>query len=317
MTNSAFLLDSKKMKTLQEAICPTTFLQPEKLSTFLDIDLTIASETFQHTGSFKFRAAYNVALNVEEDHLITASSGNFGQALAYACKLLNKKCHVVMPETSAAVKVEAVKNYGATVDLIDVNKIARSERVAQLCKVFPEAYRASAYDDPLVIDGNSSLGDEIADFVDDFDFVIVPVGGGGLISGISKGLCRKANQAKLVGAEPQMANDAFLSLQKGEIVRNEYEPNTIADGARTVAVGEHNWKIIKDGVEEIIEVSEENIKKSLCLNFSLANLKVEPTGALSLGAVLEQKEKFADKKVCIVVSGGNVDPEIYRKILSS
>jgi threonine dehydratase len=305
------------MKTLQEAICPTTFLQPEKLSTFLDIDLTIASETFQHTGSFKFRAAYNVALNVEEDHLITASSGNFGQALAYACKLLNKKCHVVMPETSAAVKVEAVKNYGATVDLIDVNKIARSERVAQLCKVFPEAYRASAYDDPLVIDGNSSLGDEIADFVDDFDFVIVPVGGGGLISGISKGLCRKANQAKLVGAEPQMANDAFLSLQKGEIVRNEYEPNTIADGARTVAVGEHNWKIIKDGVEEIIEVSEENIKKSLCLNFSLANLKVEPTGALSLGAVLEQKEKFADKKVCIVVSGGNVDPEIYRKILSS
>ncbi|MDQ3633375.1 MAG: pyridoxal-phosphate dependent enzyme [Acidobacteriota bacterium] len=302
---------------MQEAICPTTFLQPEKLSTFLDIDLTIASETFQHTGSFKFRAAYNVALNVEEDHLITASSGNFGQALAYACKLLNKKCHVVMPETSAAVKVEAVKNYGATVDLIDVNKIARSERVAQLCKVFPEAYRASAYDDPLVIDGNSSLGDEIADFVDDFDFVIVPVGGGGLISGISKGLCRKANQAKLVGAEPQMANDAFLSLQKGEIVRNEYEPNTIADGARTVAVGEHNWKIIKDGVEEIIEVSEENIKKSLCLNFSLANLKVEPTGALSLGAVLEQKEKFADKKVCIVVSGGNVDPEIYRKILSS
>jgi threonine dehydratase len=305
------------MKTLQEAICPTTFLQPEKLSTFLDIDLTIASETFQHTGSFKFRAAYNVALNVEEDHLITASSGNFGQALAYACKLLNKKCHVVMPETSAAVKVEAVKNYGATVDLIDVNKIARSERVAQLCKVFPEAYRASAYDDPLVIDGNSSLGDEIADFVDDFDFVIVPVGGGGLISGISKGLCRKANQAKLVGAEPQMANDAFLSLQKGEIVRNEYEPNTIADGARTVAVGEHNWKIIKDGVEEIIEVSEENIKKSLCLNFSLANLKVEPTGALSLGAVLEQKEKFAGKKVCIVVSGGNVDPEIYQKILLS
>ncbi|MGI8542847.1 MAG: threonine ammonia-lyase [Aridibacter sp.] len=305
------------MKTLQEAICPTTFLQPEKLSTFLDIDLTIASETFQHTGSFKFRAAYNVALNVEEDHLITASSGNFGQALAYACKLLNKKCHVVMPETSAAVKVEAVKNYGATVDLIDVNKIARSERVAQLCKVFPEAYRASAYDDPLVIDGNSSLGEEIADFVDDFDFVIVPVGGGGLISGISKGLCRKANQAKLFGAEPQMANDAFRSLQKGEIVRNEYEPNTIADGARTVAVGEHNWKIIKDGVEEIIEVSEENIKKSLCLNFSLANLKVEPTGALSLGAVLEQTEKFADKKVCIVVSGGNVDPEIYRKILSS
>ena len=248
------------MKTLQEAIRPTTFIRSEKLSTHLGIDLTIATETFQHTGSFKFRAGYNVALNVEQNHLITASSGNFGQALAYSCKLLGKKCHVVMPETSAKVKVEAVKNYGAVVDLIDVKQVGREERVQQLMDEFPEAYKASAYDDPLVIDGNSSLGDEIADFSDDFDFVIVPVGGGGLISGISKGLCRKGNQAKLLGAEPLMANDAHRSLKEGKIVRNEFEPQTLADGARTVSVGKYNWEIIKDGVTEIIEVSEENIK---------------------------------------------------------
>ncbi|MGI8669153.1 MAG: threonine ammonia-lyase [Aridibacter sp.] len=303
------------MKNLQETIRPTTFIESEKLSTFLGINLTIVSETFQHTGSFKFRAAFNVALNVEEDHLITASSGNFGQALAYACKLLNKKCHVVMPETSAKIKIEAVKNYGAEVDLVNVNKIARDERVSQLCKEFPEAYRASAYDDPLVIDGNSSLGDEIANFSEDFDYVIVPVGGGGLISGISKGLCRKNIQAKLLGAEPQMANDAFRSMQAGEIVRNEFEPQTLADGARTVSVGKYNWEIIKTGVTEIIEVSEENIKNALRLFFGLVNLKVEPTGALGLSAILENKEKFADKKVCVVVSGGNVDTEIYRQIL--
>ncbi len=303
------------MKTLREAIRPTTFIRSDKLSNFLGIDLTIAAETFQHTGSFKFRAAYNVALSVEEDHLITASSGNFGQALAYACKLLNKKCSVVMPDTSAQVKIEAVRNYGAKVDLINVQKIARSIKVDQLCEEFPEAFKASAYDDPLVIEGNSSLGDEIADFEENFDYIIVPVGGGGLISGISKGLCRKGNQAKLIGAEPLLANDAFRSLQKGEIIRNESESNTIADGARTISIGEHNWEIIKDGVSEIIEVSEDNIKESLRSYFGLANLKVEPTGALSLGAIFENKEKFTDEKVCIVVSGGNIDAEIYRQIL--
>ncbi len=303
------------MKTLREAIRPTTFIRSEKLSTFLDLDLTIASETFQHTGSFKFRAAYNVALNVENDHLIAASSGNFGQALAYSCELLNKKCHVVMPETSAKVKIDAVRNYGAVADLIDVNKIRREARVAQLMEKFPKAYQASAYNDSLVINGNSSLGDEIANYEGDFDFVVVPVGGGGLISGISKGLERNGNTAKLIGAEPLIANDAARSLKAGEIVRNEAEPQTIADGARTVSVGQQNWEIIKTGVSDVLEISEEHIKEGLRTYFALANLKVEPTGALSLGAVLENKEKFANKKVCVVVSGGNVDTEIYQQIL--
>jgi threonine dehydratase len=302
------------MKSLHEAIRPTFFLESEKLKTFLNLDLTIATETFQYTGSFKFRAAYNVALNVENPHIITASSGNFGQALAFACQILNKKCHVVMPETSAKVKIEAVKNYGAEVVLIDTKKIGREERVLQLMAEFPNAYKASAYNDPLVIEGNSSLGDELS--AKDFEEIIVPVGGGGLISGISLGLCRNGSQANLIGAEPQMANDAAKSLQAGEIIRNEFEPQTLADGARTLSLGKHNWEIIKTGVSEIIEVSEEKIKESLRLFFGLANLKVEPTGALSLGAILENKEKFKDKKICAVVSGGNVDAEIYRQILA-
>ena len=301
---------------LHEAIRTTTFLQSEKLSTFLGIDLTIATETFQHTGSFKFRAAYNVALNVENDHLIAASSGNFGQALAYSCKLLDKKCHVVMPETSAQVKIDAVRSYGAIADLIDVKQIGREERVAQLMEEFPGAYQASAYDDPLVIDGNSSLGDEIANCEIDFDTMIVPVGGGGLISGFSNAFGRNKYGAKLIGAEPLIANDAARSLIAGEIVRNESEPMTLADGARTVSIGKHNWEIIKGGVKEIIEVSEENIKEGLRLHFALANLKVEPTGALSLGAILENPKRYASQKVCIVVTGGNVDTEIFQQILN-
>lgn len=301
------------MKSLLEAICPTVFIESEKLKTFLNLDLTIASETFQHTGSFKFRAAYNLALNVENGQIITASSGNFGQALAYACQLTNKKCIVVMPDTSATVKVEAVKDYGATVDLVDTKKVGRSERVEQLMAKFPEAYKASPYDDLLVIEGNSTIGDELSQ--KDFDVVIAPVGGGGLISGISKGLCRNSHQAKLVGAEPLLANDAFRSLKAGKIIVNEHEPQTIADGARTLSLGLHNWEIIKKGVSEIIEVSDENIKEGIRLLFGLANLKCEPTGALSLGAILENKDKFKDKKVCLIVSGGNVDTEIYRRIL--
>jgi threonine dehydratase len=303
------------MKSLNEAIRPTTFVESEKLKSFLGIDLTVATETFQHTGSFKFRAAYNLALNVPNEKILTASSGNFGQALAYACRLLNKKCTVVMPETSARVKIEAVKSYGATVDLIDTRAIGRNERVAHLAFEMPDAYIASAYDDLLVIEGNSTLGNELAK--KSFDVVVVPIGGGGLISGISKGLCRSANQATVLGAEPLIGNDAARSLREGQIIVNELEPGTIADGARTVSLGKHNWAIIEKGVSEIIEVSEEKIIEAVRLYFDLANLKVEPTGALSLGAILENNDKFRDKKICAVVSGGNVDAEIYRQILSA
>ena len=303
------------MKTLLEAIRPTTFIESEKLKNYLGLDLTLASETFQHTGSFKFRAAYNLALNVENDLIVTASSGNFGQALAYACRLTVKQCIVVMPETSAKVKIEAVRGYGATVDLVDTKKVGRNERVEQLMADYPEAYKASAYDDLFVIEGNSTIGDEIAQR--DFDSVLSPVGGGGLISGISKGLCRHGHQATLIGAEPLLANDAARSLKAGKVIPNETEPMTIADGARTISLGNHNWEIISRGVSEIIEVSDENIKEAVRLLFSLANLKCEPTGALTLGAILENKDKFADQKICAVVSGGNVDTEIYRQILSA
>src|SRR6476660_840120 len=174
------------MIPLLEAIRPTTFIRSSKLADRMGLDITIATETFQHTGSFKFRAGYNLALNVPNDEILTASSGNFGQALAYACKLAGKKCTVVMPETSAKVKIDAVRAYGATVDLVDTTKIGRNERVAQLADQMPDAYFASAYDDDFVIAGNASLGDELAGH--GFEVVISPVGGGGLISGIVTGL---------------------------------------------------------------------------------------------------------------------------------
>lgn len=306
-----------QMKTSLEAVRPTTFIESEKLSNLLGAEITLVSETFQHTGSFKFRAAYNVASSVPNDEILTASSGNFGQALAYACYLLGKKCTVVMPENSARVKIEAVRSYGATVDLVDTKKVGRNERVAQLAAEMPNAYIASAYDDLFVIEGNATLGNEIAGYKKDFDFVIAPVGGGGLSSGIITGLSRNESKMNVLGAEPLMANDAARSFQAGKIVPNETEPQTLADGARTISLGAKNWKILQKGLSGIIEVSEEKIIAAVRLLFSGANLKSEPTGALSLGAVLEKPEMFAGKKIACVVSGGNVDTEVYRQILKS
>lgn len=303
------------MADLTDVVRPTTFIESQKLRDNLGLDITIASETFQHTGSFKFRAGYNLALSVPNDELLTASSGNFGQALAYAAKLLRKKCTVVMPETSAGVKIDAVRAYGADVDLIDIKKIARNERIAQLMTEMPEAYYASPYDDEFVIEGNATLGSEIAR--ENFDVVIAPIGGGGLISGMITAYGSNGSGTELIGAEPLLGNDAARSFKAGELIANESEPMTIADGARTVSLGKLNWPIIKKGATDIIEVSEQNICVAARLYFGLANLKCEPTGALSLGAVLEDPDRFRDKKICVIVSGGNVDAEVYRKMITN
>lgn len=301
------------MLSLKEVIRPTTFIVSSKLRDRLGLDITIATESFQHTGSFKFRAAYNLAANVENNALLTASSGNFGQALAYACKLMGKKCTVVMPQTSAQVKIDAVRGFGATVDLIDTTKVARKERVSQLAEQIPDAYLASAYDDNLVIEGNATLGDELSG--NGFDTIIVPVGGGGLIAGIVQGLCRNGDSATVFGAEPLLGNDATRSFRAGKIIPNESEPETIADGARTVSIGDLNWPIIRDGVKGFIEVPETAISEAVRHYYELANLKSEPTGALSLGALLIDPQRFVGKRVCVIVSGGNVDTELYTKII--
>jgi threonine dehydratase len=298
---------------------PTTIIEAPRLAKRLDVDLFIASETFQHTGSFKFRAAYNVALRVPNPLIITASSGNFGQALAFACSLLGKRSIIVMPSTSAEVKVKAVREYGGQVEPVDVRMKSRAARVQELALEHPEAYVASAYDDPLVIEGNSSLGTELAALSRPMDCVVAPVGGGGLTSGIIQGLrqsARASQKIQVIGAEPAIANDAARSLKAGEIVRNDSEPQTIADGARTLSLGKHNWAILRDGLAGIVEVPEENIAEAVRLLFALANLKVEPTGALSVGALLTEPERFRNRAVCCVVSGGNVDPAVYRELLA-
>ena len=294
---------------------PTTIVDSPRLSERLGATLLLASETLQYTGSFKFRAAYNVAANVGEDHVITASSGNFGQALAFACSLFNKRCTVVMPSSAPRVKVDAVREYGAEVDLVDVDKKGRLERLGELAKQFPDAYVASPYDDALVIEGNSTLGAELFKLDLNLDFIVAPIGGGGLTSGLVKAAKRSGGRTQILAAEPMLANDAAQSFRAGRLVAREDESLTIADGARVLRMGDRNWEILSAGLADVIEVSEEEIEEGVRLLFALANLKAEPTGALSVGAVLADRSRFAGKRVCCVVSGGNADPALYAKLI--
>ena len=315
---------------------PTALVESFRLSERLGAEVVLANEAFQWTGSFKYRAASNVARSVPHPAIITASSGNFGQALAFACKLAGKRCTVVMPANSARVKVDAVRFYGATADLVDTKVVRREDRVAELGAAHPEAYIASAYDDDLVIQGNASLGRELAavnaaaraaaaaDSASTggrvsaaFDAILAPIGGGGLCAGIVTGLRAAGDHTPVWAVEPAMANDFVRSLAAGHVVANTEEPQTIADGTRTRSVGVHDWAVLQKSIAGAIEVSEDQIREAVRLCFGLANVKAEPTGGLALGALLAQPERFRGKRVCCVVSGGNVDPAVYSSIVGS
>jgi threonine dehydratase len=301
-------------ETLPQYVRPTLLLRNSTLSEQLGCNVTIATETFQYTGSFKFRAAYNLLASISNERVVAASSGNFGQAVAYASKLLGKTCTIVMPATSAQVKIDAVRAYGGIVDLIDVREISRAGRVQQLLAEQPDAFAAPAYDDYRVVAGNSTLGKDIFSG-GEFDILVVPVGGGGLSSGLVIARDHLQKQTQIIGAEPLPGNDAARSLHSGHLVPNEQEPPTIADGARTISLGQLNWEIVRQGVADIVEVPDPVTLEALRRYFRYVNLKVEPTGALSLGALLTQPEQFRGKRVCCVVSGGNVDPAVYAEAL--
>jgi threonine dehydratase len=302
---------------------PTALVESVRLSERLGAKVLIANEAFQWTGSYKFRGASNVARTVPNPAIITASSGNFGQALAYACKLAGKACTVVMPANAARVKIDAVRSYGATVDLVDTKVTRREDRVAALKAANPDAYVASAFDDTLVIQGNASLGRELALINGGgvsggrFDAIMAPIGGGGLCAGIVTGLSAAGDRTPVWAVEPAMANDFVQSLAAKRIIAHDQEPQTIADGARTRSVGAHNWEVLKDSLAGAIEVSEDEIREAVRLCFSLANVKAEPTGAVALAGLLAQPNRFRGQRVCCVVTGGNVDPAVYLSIIGS
>ena len=299
-----------------DPIIPTHIIQGTHLNELADCEIYLISELCQVTGSFKFRAAWNVVNQVDAPGFVAASSGNFGQALACAAKMINRKCTIVMPNTAARVKVEAVRSYGAIVDLVDVSIVSREERVLELSKSLPDYYVCSAYDNQYVISGSASLGTELAESVPDIDAIIVPVGGGGLSSGIISGLRSKDVDISVWGAEPAIANDAARSLRNGILISNDQEPDTLADGARTISLGRLNFDILSSEMSGIIEVDESLIPVAM-KHLHQCALRVEPTGALSVAALFAEQKRFVGMKIGCVLSGGNVDDDLYSGLVGS
>jgi len=166
-----------------------------------------------------------------------------------------------------------------------------------------------------VIEGNATLGLEIAGLKRSFDCVVAPLGGGGLTSGIVTGLRGAGGSMPVIAVEPLLANDGAQSFRAGRLVANQSEPQTIADGVRTISLGQHNWKILQHGLADVVEVAEDQIAEATRLLFTLANLKAEPTAALAIAALLAQPEMFRRKTVCCVISGGNVDADLFARLL--
>src|SRR5207247_1268549 len=212
---------------------------------------------------------------------------------------------VVMPAQSSATKIARVAAYGAQVDRIDTTKVSRTERLLELCASDPDADAVSPYDDARVIAGNASLGAEIFGRTP-FDRLVVPVGGGGLASGLIVARDALAARVPIVGAEPALANDAARSLRSGTLCQNTGEPPTLCDGARTASLGDRNFAILRRGMEDIVEVDEAQVRRALRLLFAEANLKAEPTGALALAGLLQHIDRFAGQRIACIVSGGNI-----------
>lgn len=267
-------------------------------------------ENFQKVGAFKFRGASNAVLSLEKDDLqkgvATHSSGNHAAALSLAARMKNIPSYIVMPHTAPQIKKRAVENYGAQITFCEPTLQSREENLAKIVAETGAAF-VHPYDNYSIIAGQATCGKEILEELHNLDFVVAPVGGGGLLSGTCLSAKYFSPHTKIIGAEPKGADDAFRSLRDGVILPS-VNPKTICDGLLT-QLSERTFNIIRNHVEEIITVDEDSIINAMKMVWERMKIIVEPSSAVTLGAVLDNKEKFAEKKIALILSGGNVDLE--------
>lgn len=265
-------------------------------------------ENFQKTGSFKFRGALNalsqLSLGQKKKGVITHSSGNHAQALALAARLLGIKAVVVMPENAPLVKVAATKGHGAEIVVCGSKPTDREKAVIPLIKRYGYALIHPS-NDLRIIAGAGTASYELIKQVGALDYVFSPVGGGGLLSGTATATKGLLPSSEVIGVEPKNADDAYQSLKAGKIIPVK-NPNTIADGLRT-SLGSNTFRIIKEKVDQIITVSEEEIVDAMQFLWERTKLVVEPSGAVSLAGVLSKQIDLKSKRVGIIISGGNID----------
>ena len=301
---------------IKSTINRTPVMTSTTLDELVDAKCFLKMESFQKTGSFKFRGAFNAITCLTDEQkakgVTTHSSGNHAQALSLAAKMAGVKAVIVMPQSAPKIKVAATKGYGAEVIFCGNKPTDREEASDELIK--KHGYTLIHPSNDLdIIYGQSTSAYELIKEVGELDYVFAPCGGGGILSGTSISTKYLCPDAKVIGVEPKNADDAFRSFRDGKRYTVE-NPNTIADGLRT-SLGTNTFRIITEKVEEIITVTEEEIVSAMEFIWSRMKLVVEPSGAVSLAGVLSDKIDIKSKKVGIIISGGNVDLTDFFKLI--
>lgn len=298
---------------IQDYIHKTPIMQSQQVNKLLGCELYFKAENFQKVGAFKARGACNAIFSMEKNSLnggvITHSSGNHGAALAWAASLRGVNCTVVIPENAPNVKKQAVEGYGAKVIQCLPTMAERESAVAAEIKA-NGSLLIHPYDNDEIIAGQGTAVIEMLQQLEYLpDIIMAPIGGGGLLAGTAIGAKGYANNAgsliSVIGAEPQGASDAWKGFKSGKRVV-EQTPQTIADGLRST-VGNRNFKIISEKVDDILLASEQGIIEAMRLIWMRLKIIVEPSAAVCLAAVMENQELFHGKRVGIIVSGGNVN----------
>ncbi|WP_330114025.1 threonine/serine dehydratase [Pseudomonas sp. JS3066] len=295
---------------LKPHIKHTPLLRAEKIEKAAGCQLYLKPETLQITGAFKIRGALNKTLSLPREEIangiIATSSGNHAQGLAYAARMLGVKAILVLPVTTPKIKIANTEALGAEVILFDGDTAARWKRVYEIAE--ENGYvPVHAFEDPLVMAGQGTIGCEILEDLTDVDTVIIPMGGGGLISGIATAIKETRPSVRVVGAEPALTPKYYHSRLNKQRTTLPLK-NTIADGLRISVPGQNPYPIIERYVDEIVLVEDEHIVQGMRALAKDAKLIAEPAAAIGIGALLAGVVKVRpDEKVCVVLTGGNWD----------
>ena len=286
-----------------------------------DRQIFIKPENLQPIGSFKLRGAYNKisSLTPEERKrgVVAHSSGNHAQGVAFAARALGVKATIVMPSTAPKVKLDATRALGAEVVLVGS---ASEDRIKKAEELEHERgfVAVPPYADEKIIAGQGTIGLEILEDMSDVDLILAPVGGGGLISGVATAIKESNSKAKIIGVEPAFAADAQASLRSGKIqsISGENALRTAADGLRSQSIGEINFAHIRKYVDDIVTVSEDEIRRAMRQLLFSARILAEPSGAVTTAAAMfHAKELPASNKTVAVVTGGNIEPQLFSDML--
>jgi len=295
-------------KLINKYVHNTPVMQSDLLNKYFNCRLFFKCENFQKVGAFKYRGATHAVLKLSDNEKLrgvaTHSSGNHAGALAKAASLNGIAAHIVMPNNAPKVKIEAVKSYGGKITFCEPTLKAREETLKNIQQETGAVF-IHPYDNFNVICGQGTACLELVNQINEPDFVICPVGGGGLLSGtsiVAKGLWQNT---KVIAAEPNNADDAYQSFVSKKFIPS-VNPNTIADGLLT-SLSERTLAIILKNVDDILTVKENSIVEAMKLIYQYLKIVIEPSSAVPLAAILENPEYFKNKKVVLILSGGNVD----------